>query len=219
MSLYGPKYPLVKCLLAKHLWPVFITLVLQASATGTESSSLNVIKIIRIRKKYINQFQRTFLWVHKIKRLTFRRRRPVCSFSVTELCVRRFRTGHWCRPSLNVLGLPTVVQVCLQDWAEIRSGPLASPGEGVNGDKWCTERRNTRASARHSLLSKCRTFYGSCLSVVIFTHKKIAAFPWADFHGSCQYSVPLHVEQLNRKIPKAGDKRAIWRYISIDALK
>jgi hypothetical protein len=155
----------------------------------------------------------------KIKWLTFRRRRPACSFSVTELCVRKFRTGQWCRQSRMGLGLPALVQYCLQQsatkglsWNSIR--PTGQPWRGcvvvMNGDKWCTERRSTRASARHSLLSKWRIFYGSCLSVVIiYTHKKIAAFSWADFHESCRCLVALRVELLNRTTPKAGDKCAL----------
>jgi hypothetical protein len=139
---------------------------------------VKVIKIIRMGKEYINPFQRTFLWVHKIKWLAFRRRCPACSFSVTELCVRKFRTAHWCRKSRVGLGLPTLVQFCLQrsatkglSWNSIR--PNGQPWRGcwvaMNGNKWCTERPSTRTSTRHSLLSKCRTFYGSCLSVVMFT--------------------------------------------------
>jgi hypothetical protein len=178
VSLYGPNYPLVKCLLAQHLWPVFVTHVLLSSATGTESSSLNVIKTIRIGKEYINPLQRIFLWVPKIKWLTFRSRRPACSFRFTELCVRKFRTGQWCRQSRMGPGLPTLVQYCLQQsatkglcWNSNR--PTGQPYRGcdvvMNDGKWWTDRRRTRASARHSLLSKCHTFYNSCMNVVIFT--------------------------------------------------
>jgi len=158
VSLYGSNYPLVKWLLAQYLWPVFVTLVLLASATGTESCSLNMIETIRIGKEYINPFQRIFLWVPKIKWLTFRRRRPAYSFSFTELCVRKFRTGHWCRQSRMGLGLPTLVEYCLQQsatkglsWNSNR--PTGQPWRGcgvmMNDDKWCIERRSTRASARH----------------------------------------------------------------------
>ena len=158
-----------------------------------------MIKIIRIGKEYINQFQRIFLLVPKIKWLTFCRRRPACSFSVTELCVWKFRSGHWCRQSRVGLGLPTLVQYCLQQsatkglsWNSNRptGQPWRECGVVINGDRWCTERRSTRASARHSLLSKCRNFYGSCLSVVTFTptrksqlflepiFKKVASVQW-----------------------------------------